>query len=138
MEFQAYIIAFVAALGAFTYLCAPKSWHRGAATLVFIGLSGSAFALAFESAGQPKPVTTEWRDMTNLPVIGFLKNEEAKVIYYWVVRDGVPVSYVYPWPKDAEGLEDMWRARGQFEGLFLTNGDEEAVVRPEPNLPPKE
>lgn len=138
MQFIAYVAAFVTALGAFTYLCVPKSWHKGASTLVFIVLACGAFGVAFESAGQPKPVSMEWRDLTNLPVVGFAKNEDAKVIYFWVLRDGIPVSYAYPWSDNTQGLEDLWRARGQYDGMFLTGNDEEAVVRPEDNLPPKD
>lgn len=134
----AYVAAFVLALGAFTYLCVPKSWNRGVSTLVFIVLACGAFGVSFEAAGQPKPIAMEWRDLTNLPIVGFAKNEDAKVIYFWVMRDGVPVSYAYPWSEKAEELEDMWRARGQFTGMSLTGDDEEAVVRGEPNLPPKD
>lgn len=137
--FLAYIAAFVTVLGIFTYLCTPKSWRKGAATLVFVVLSAGTFALAFESAGQPKPVAIEWRSMSNLPVIGFAKDENAEVIYFWVMRDGSPVTYAYPWSgEQAEEAEDLWRARGQLQGMFL-NGDEEALVlAEEPDLPPKE
>ncbi len=138
--FIAFVAGFVTLLGIFTYLCIPKGWHKGISTLVFVLLASGTFALAFESAGQPKPMAMEWRNMSSLPVVGFIKNEEAKVIYFWVMRDGVPVTYAYPWNGDesVQQIEDQWRARGQFTGMTLTD-DEEALVRPDDrNLPPKE
>jgi hypothetical protein len=140
MTFIAYVAAFVAVLGAFTYLCVPKSWHKGIATAVFVMLAGGAFALSFETAGQPKPLEIEWRQMASLPIIGFVPNQEKRLVYLWVMRDGVPVSYAYPWSEGVESMQDAWRAREQSGDEFYLVDDpsEIAEVRRPPPQAPKE
>ena len=139
MTFIYYVAAYVAALGTFTYFCIPKGRWRGAGTAAFILLGSSAFAMSFESVGQPKPVEIEWRKMAGAKVVGFYPNEEAQVVYLWVMRDGVPVSYARPWPEDAEQLQDQWRKRRDTgDEFFLPDDDSKtAEVRSEPQPPPK-
>ena len=142
MNYIIYAFFFVAALGVFTYFCLPKGWHRGLSTLLFICLAGGVFALSFETAGQPKPLQIEWRKMAELPVVGFLPNQEEQVVYLWVMRDGVPVSYAYPWPSDSqvEGLQDAWRQRGDSgdEFYLVDSTSQIAEVKRPPQLPPKD
>jgi hypothetical protein len=134
-----YVAAFVAALGAFTYFIIPKGRYRGLGTLVFICLASGAFAMSFESVGQPKPMEIEWRKMSGSRVIGFWPNEEDKVIYLWVMRDGVPIAYKRPWPEDAEEMQDAWRKRRDTGDEFFLGDDDTktAVVRREPQPQPK-
>ena len=134
-----YVAAFVAALGAFTYFVIPKGRYRGLGTGVFILLAGGAFAMTFESVGRPKPVEIEWRKMSGARVVGFHANEEAQVVYLWVMRDGVPVSYERPWPEDAEEMQDAWRKRRDTGDEFFLPDDtsKTAEVRHEPQPPPK-
>lgn len=138
MNFFVYVVVFVLALAAFTYFYVPKGARGGTGTAIFILLAAGAFWLSFEAAGQPKPSMIEWRDVSGLSVIGFLKNEKDGVIYYWVLRDGVPVGYTFPWSDNVQSIEDAWRARGQFDGMIMGEDEETAIVRPEPQLPPKE
>lgn len=135
-----YVAAFVAALGAFTYFIIPKGRYRGFGTVVFILLAGGAFAMSFEAAGQPKPIEIEWRKMSGSRVVGFYPNEDEKVVYLWVMRDGVPIAYARPWPEDAEEMQDAWRKRQQTGDEFFLGDDDSqtAVVRREPQPPPKE
>ena len=134
-----YVAAFVAALGAVTYFCIPKGRYRGVGTLVFIGLASAAFAMSFESVGQPKPIEIEWREMSGSRILGFHPNEEKQVIYLWVMRDGVPISYERPWPEDAEEMQDAWRKRRDTGDEFFMGDDDTttAVVKREPQPPPK-
>lgn len=134
-----YVAAFVAALGAFTYFIIPKGRYRGLGTGVFILLAGGAFAMSFESVGQPKPVEIEWRKMAGARVVGFVPNEDAQVIYFWVMRDGIPISYVLPWPEDVEEMQDAWRKRRDTGDEFFLPDDisKPAEVRREPQPPPK-
>ena len=140
MNFIALIAVFVTALGLFTYLCIPKGRYRVTGTLVFVGLASSAFAMSFETAGQPKPLNTEWRDMMGERVIGFVPNEEAKIIYLWVMRDGVPISYVRPWSEGVEEMQDAWKQREDSgDEFYLVDDDSQiAEVKREPQPPVKE
>ena len=142
MTFIAYVVAFVAILGAFTYFCIPRGSYRGAGTAVFVILAGGAFSLSFEAAGQPKPLEIEWRQMSQLRVVGFFPNEEKQLVYLWVIRDGIPTSYAFPWPNDGdvEQLQDKWRKRGETgDEFFLADGAGDiADVKPEPQMPPKD
>jgi len=135
-----YVAAFVAALGAFTYFIIPKGRYKVLGTGVFVLLASGAFAMSFESVGQPKPIEIEWRKMTGARVVGFYPNEEAQVIYLWVMRDGVPISYARPWPEDAEEMQDAWRKRQDTGDEFFLADDESktAEVRREPQPPPKD
>ena len=140
MNFIVYVAAFITALGLFVYLCIPQGRFKTTATLTFIGMASGAFWLAFETAGQPKPYEIEWRNMTGERVIGFVPNEEAKVIYLWVMRDGVPVSYARDWTEGVEEMQDAWERREDSGDEFYIVGDasEIAEVRREPQPPPKE
>ncbi len=135
-----YVAAFVAALGAFTYFIIPKGRYRSLGTVVFILLAGGAFALSFEASGQPKPIEIEWRKMSGARVIGFVPNEADKVIYLWVMRDGVPISYSRPWTEDVEEMQDEWRNREESGNEFYLPDDESEIaeIRREPQPPPKE
>ncbi len=142
MDFIAQVFAFVALLGVFTYFVIPKGWHRGLATLLFVAMVGGAFAMSFEAAGQPKPVEIEWRKMTELPVVAFVPDEATHTVYLWIIRDGVPVSYAYPWPsnKRVEELQDAWRQKDDTgdEFYIVDDGSKIAEMRTQPALPPKE
>jgi hypothetical protein len=139
MTFTYYVAAFVAALGAFTYFCIPKGRYKVAGTLAFVFLGTGAFALSFESVGQPKPIEIEWRKMTGERVIGFHPSEDEQLIYLWVMVDGVPISYARPWTPDAEKMQDEWRKRRDTGDEFYLSDDDEKVaeVRREPQPPPK-
>lgn len=140
MTFTYYVAGFVAALGAFTYFFIPRGRYRGAATLVFVLLGGGVFALSFESVGQPKPIEIEWRKLSGARVIGFLPNEADKIIYLWVMLDGVPVSYARPWTPDVEAMQDAWRRRKDTGDEFYLADDDSKVaeVKREPQPPVKE
>jgi hypothetical protein len=137
--FIVYVFGFVAALGAFTYFCIPRGIYRTISTAVFVGLAGAAFAFAFEAAGQPKPVEIEWRNMEGSRIVGFVADEEAKTIYLWVMRGGVPVGYAQPWSERAEEMQDAWRKRRDTgEEFYISGGQSDiAEVRPEPQPPVK-
>lgn len=141
MNFIVQVFAFVALLGAFTYLAVPKSWHRGIATVLFIAMAGGAFALSFEAAGQPKPIEIEWRQMATLPVVAFVPDEESKTVYLWIIRDGVPVAYAYPWPSDqrVEEMQDAWRNKDQTGDEFYIVDDKDKIAerRAPEQMPPK-
>ena len=139
MTFTYYVAAFVAALGAFTYFCIPKGRYKVAGTLAFVFLGTGAFALSFESVGQPKPLEIEWREMTGERVIGFHPSEDNQIIYLWVMRDGIPVSYARPWTPDVEKMQDEWRKRKETGDEFYMSDDDSKVaeVRREPQPPPK-
>ena len=71
-----------------------------------------------------------------------MPDEPHKVLYLWVMRDGVPVSYVYPWPSDGqvEKLQDEWRKKEETGYNFYLSDDRQTVAeyRQRKPLPPKE
>lgn len=136
------ILAFAAilAMGVLTWLCLPGTRHKSWAVLAFMVLAVMAFVAVIESAGQPRPYALEWRDLNSAPLIGFTWNEGKREVYVWLMRDGMPVAYALPWPKDGQKmgqLQDRWRRKGttgeEFE--FTADGDIARVNPPEPMLP---
>lgn len=142
LHFAALAFAAILAMGALTWLCLPGTRHKLLATFAFITLTALAFVAVIESAGQPRPLLLEWRDLDGAPLIGFTWNEQKREVYVWIMRDGSPVAYALPWPADQRAmgeLQDRWRRKGasgeEFE--FTADGDIARVTKPEP-MPPKE
>lgn len=142
MQFAFIGFLMTAALGMLTYVCMPRASHRGLATVTFVVLAAGTFLFGFETLGQPKPAGLEWREMAKMRVAGIFWNEEMRRVYIWVIRDGVPVSYVYPWPEDqkrVDAVQDRWRRRGETgEEFYLADDrDDIADIEPPPPPPPK-
>ena len=138
------VLAFLATigLGGLTYFCLPVGRNHIGATVLFTMLAIGAFVAAIETAGQPKPLSFEWREVAGLPVVGLTWNEEAQKVYVWVLRGNMPVAYVLPWPKDKRqmgSLQEAWGRKGASGDEFWFTGDGEVarVEQPEP-MPEKE
>lgn len=125
------------ALGTFTWFCLAGSRFPVIATAVFAILTGGAFAAVLESAGQPKPLALEWRNVLEAPIVGLSWDEGRRLVWVWVQTGDHPVAYELPWPKDKKvmgALQDRWRRRGvtgdEFE--LSMEGDVAKVVQPKP------
>ena len=132
----------VLALGVFIWLCLPGARLRSLATGAFAALTICAFAANVESTGQPKPIALEWRDVLEAPIVGLDWDEEQQIVWAWIKRDGVPVSYAFPWPKDKRVmgvLQDRWRRKGTTGDEFEVSMEGEiAKVRPPKPMPQKQ
>ncbi len=138
MHYASLAFGIVFALGTLTYFCLGRSRFPVIATAIFAILTGGAFATVIESAGQPKPLALEWRNVLDAPLVGLSWDEGRRLVWVWIMRDSQPVAYQLPWPKDKKvmgQLQDKWRRRGvtgdEFE--LSMDGDVAKVVPPKPN-----
>jgi hypothetical protein len=145
----AFIVAFVLLLGAYVYLVLPRGTWRAVAVGVFVILTVTIFAGAFEGMGLAKPIRLEWRKLAGSQIIAFVPVENV-AIYLWIVRNGEPVVYRLPWStKEAQelqdGLKEMREGGGMLElGAAIDgtpgapNNGEITKTAPPPSLPPKD
>ena len=127
MDFAVLAFMFVSGLGILTYLCLPKSEYRLIATLIFLAMAFSTFAVGIETLGKPKPIALEWREAQGDEVAGLIWDEENQLVYVWAMNGSTPVSYAFPWPKDqkeAEDLQDRWRNREESGDRLVLRGSE--------------
>ena len=141
-HFALLALCIVLAMGVFIWLCLPGASRRVIATGAFAILTICAFAANVESTGQPKPIMLEWRDVLKAPIVGLDWDEEQQIVWAWIKRDGVPVSYAFPWPKDKRvmgELQNRWRRKGTTGDEFEVSMEGEiAKVRPAPPMPQKQ
>lgn len=111
---------------------ARPHWAKTAAVgFVLVGSAG--LMAAVDAMGTPKPIVAEWRDLDGAPVIGFyaVANE---AIYVWVLREGTPVAYQFPW--SAEQARELQTSRGSMV-LGTEGGEMKTYPAPQPPTPPK-
>jgi len=136
MHFAVLAFGIILSLAVFVWLCLPGSGRRTIATAAFTALAIGAFAAGLESAGQPRPIQLEWRNVLDAPIVGLTWNEELRRVYVWAMQGDEPVAYVLPWPADRQKfgqLQDRWRRRGVTGEEFLVGeGDIARVVAPKP------
>ncbi len=75
--------------------------------------------------------------MADAEIVGLTWNENQRIVWVWLMRDGEPIAYVLPWPEDKKKmgeLQDKWRRRGQTGDEFQYDADGEVaqVVSPKP------
>ncbi len=138
INFAATAFGLVLVMGALCYICLPFSRIQHTVVATYVTLAVVAFGAVLESTGQPKPLELEYRDIANAEMVGFAWNEAQQKVWLWVMRDGVPISYVRGWPKDQKimgMLQDKWRRRGASGDEFHATGDGEVaiVVPPQPS-----
>lgn len=137
MHYASLAFGIVFALGTFTYFCLGRSRFPVVSTVIFAILTGGAFATVIESAGQPKPLALEWRNVLDAPIVGMSFNERDQKVFVWAMVGDEPVAYVLPWPKDKRAvgeLQDRWRRRGVSGDEFdlRMDGDVASVRPPKP------
>lgn len=140
MDFAILAFMFVSGLGILTYLCLPRSEYRLIATLIFLAMTVSTFAVGVETLGKPKPIALEWREVQGADIAGMVWDEENQLVYVWAMTGGVPVSYAFPWPDNPDELQDSWRNREESgDRLVLSrtkggkDGDIAEVIPEEPS-----
>jgi hypothetical protein len=136
-HFALLALGIVLAMGVLTWLCLPGASRRVIATSAFAILTVCAFAANVESTGQPKPISLEWREVLDSPIVGLAWNEDEGVVWAWIMRDGAPVAYAFPWPEDKKQmgeLQNRWRRKGSTGDEFQLSmeGDVAKVVPPKP------
>jgi len=107
-------------------------WRQGwrwAALYAF--LMTASLAGAVEMMGGPKPIWLEWRDTSEMQVLGAHYEPEV-AIYVWVLTDK-PRAYVLPWSD--ENARKMQEAANGGIPYMLDYDHEDLEVHPMPVLP---
>lgn len=138
------VFAIIAVIGAALYAVLPKGRLRGWGVVFYAVITLAIFVTSVGMLGASKPMNLEWQSMKRLRIISFYWDREGQTVHMWVLRNGTPVAYVYPYPdkEKAEKLQDNWR-RKQAEGdvEFYTSDEEEEIAKVEHEqfkLPDKE
>jgi hypothetical protein len=138
LHFAALFFLIVLGMGVLTWATLPSAGKRVIAVGAFVMLTIAALGASVESAGQPKPLLLEWRDVHQQELVGLAWDEDRHIVWAWVMADGQPVAYSLPWPEDKKQmgeLQDRWRRRGVSgdEFTFTGKGDIAEVTPPKPN-----
>jgi hypothetical protein len=97
-------IVFALLLGLFVFGVLPRQSgrRRYVSVGVFIALVAVVYGGTIEVMSKPKPVSLEWRDVSEAKVLG-ASLREGEAIYVWLEIEGAdaPLAYELPWSQEA-------------------------------------
>lgn len=138
MQYSA-LLLLVIVIGALMWISMPVIKYKTLAVLLYVTFSVGLFASHTEFSGKPRPHYTEWRQVRGT-IIGFHLSKADNKMWVWVLSNGLPTAYEFPYPEksEAEALNKKWKNR-EYTGDSLYLGEDGKVEAKQGTpMPPKE
>lgn len=127
-------------VGCLIWISMPAIKHKSFAIFLYTALAIGLFISHIEFSGQARLAFTEWRKMEEIRLVGLHLDKGADKMWVWVIMDGIPVAYEFPYPEkgEAETISLKWKNREYSGDSFYIGEDGKVVAKQATPMPPKE